>query len=207
MKRAGRILYRLLSGLSLLLLVATAGVWVRSYWVSDWLVWSDWPQDRSFYDEKPIWCSRGGMLFSAWRYLSQEMQSIDGLHFHHVREAAKKYPVFSEGWSGPSSRNLRRYAALGFEWIPQSIVKWNPPDPAETVLKSFTLPLYFPCLLFAILPAHYVLRVRRRRRIARRLALGCCIACGYDLRASSGRCPECGNLASASRGPIRTADQ
>jgi hypothetical protein len=32
---------------------------------------------------------------------------------------------------------------------------------------------------------------RRRRR---RLAAGLCVNCGYDLRASAGRCPECGNI-------------
>jgi predicted amidophosphoribosyltransferase len=35
-------------------------------------------------------------------------------------------------------------------------------------------------------------RVGRRRR---RTRLGLCVACGYDLRASQERCPECGVVA------------
>jgi hypothetical protein len=32
----------------------------------------------------------------------------------------------------------------------------------------------------------------RQERQRRRLKAGCCMECGYDLRASTGRCPECG---------------
>jgi hypothetical protein len=45
--------------------------------------------------------------------------------------------------------------------------------------------------LFALLPSAWVvMTVRRRRRL--QLLSGHCRKCGYDLRASTDRCPECG---------------
>jgi len=51
------------------------------------------------------------------------------------------------------------------------------------------VPYAYPAALFAILPAIYLIR---RWRTWRRGKGGLCTTCGYDLRASPKRCPECG---------------
>src|SRR4051794_181011 len=66
----------------------------------------------------------------------------------------------------------------------------EPPGPRQT--PTSILPMVFLASLFAILPLAASMRLARRRRRAKRLNAGHCIACGYDLRASPDRCPECG---------------
>jgi hypothetical protein len=53
--------------------------------------------------------------------------------------------------------------------------------------RSLTLPCWFLMALAALLPAVWLRRWRRRNR-----PLGLCPTCGYDLRATPTRCPECG---------------
>jgi hypothetical protein len=60
------------------------------------------------------------------------------------------------------------------------------------------LPHWAVVLLTAILPARCALGLRRRRREARRMR-GLCPSCGYDLRATPGRCPECGTISAAKK--------
>ena len=46
----------------------------------------------------------------------------------------------------------------------------------------------------AMLPVLWMVQTMRRRR---RAQTGCCLACGYDLRATPERCPECGAVVKA----------
>jgi hypothetical protein len=57
-----------------------------------------------------------------------------------------------------------------------------------------------PAFLIAGLPAVRAFIAGRRR--ARRLAAGCCPSCGYDVRATPERCPECGAVPVVRRAPL-----
>ena len=62
-----------------------------------------------------------------------------------------------------------------------------------TPYRQITFPLLYFAALFAILPSILCISVGRRRLIYRtRMKQGLCLKCGYDLRASPERCPECG---------------
>jgi len=64
------------------------------------------------------------------------------------------------------------------------------PGATERIVQVWPIPYI---VMGMVLPFWYVVRwVNARRRIRQRLAAGLCLTCGYDLRASKERCPECG---------------
>lgn len=56
--------------------------------------------------------------------------------------------------------------------------------------RTFLFPLWVPLLVFGY--ATWRLRFAPASLLRRRKKLGLCLKCGYDLRASKERCPECG---------------
>ena len=64
-------------------------------------------------------------------------------------------------------------------------------DDVKLVRRSVEVPWWCPAVTFALLPAA---RTFRRRQHRRRRRAGLCPRCGYDLRATPGRCPECGGV-------------
>ena len=65
--------------------------------------------------------------------------------------------------------------------------------PIPCIFKRIVvIPWWFVVTLLSILPALQIKPILRRRRRAMRLRQNLCVHCGYDLRATPWRCPECG---------------
>jgi hypothetical protein len=89
----------------------------------------------------------------------------------------------------PGRQGQIQGSALGFGL---DVWKVDLPDYSERIY-SVVLPCWFLSLVTAYLPAAWLFRLGTAIQMQRReRAKGKCRSCGYDLRATPGRCPECG---------------
>jgi hypothetical protein len=215
MSRLPRIIFNLLTILSLLLCVATIALWVRSYWHDDEIAHinqNEWIQGDGQGDDSHF-VLRGVGMGSARGKLCLASQSlrIDGTgSFIFAESFGQTNSPLSAGWHRePGNVPASIFAgpiplsALGFhldrqhheqEFSLGEIRAGAPRSPGMTWTTADATRLFFPhwilVLLTAIMPAAwFILRIRRRR-----FGPGRCRTCGYDLRATPDRCPECGNV-------------
>jgi hypothetical protein len=186
-----RRLFTLLSALSFLLCAAVCVLWVRSYWVA--FAYERWFEENQ--SDRPLvlhgtwtWISvsRGGLLICIERYTLGDVEfwkSAEGLRIlltdpHWKESEATSYPLL-DGTDAPV------FAPVGLGWG-RPVLR---PDTDTPEGGWAVIPLWLVASVFAVLPVVWLVR---RASGARRARTGCCRVCGYDLRATPGRCPECG---------------
>lgn len=180
------------SGTSLLLLVAVAALWAFSHRTAasyalhlvgsrpgePWTAWN-------------AFVAAGGVRLtwscSVSERPTQAQIDRDLIEYHRPLASWHTYDQFFEY---PAEDGM----AFGFHYEPAFHDRTY--HGMTSTGSSLIFPLWIPAAVFALAPAGWFLSGVRRRRHQR--AGGTrgdrCGRCGYDLRASPGRCPECGTL-------------
>jgi hypothetical protein len=177
MRRLIQILFNLSAFLSLLICMATAAFWVRSRTMIDYLRWTD---HRHF----PALVSSDGRIICGYQFWDG---GVGGGETGFGVGSRPGDPPYWERGVGESSRN---YVA-GFEWSPAADVQ--PSDEFISIPLPTTFLISVPHWLLCVLAAIAVFMWLGSWRRRRPRDAGLCRVCGYDLRASPERCPECGS--------------
>ena len=181
-----RLTLRILVCISFLLFLTSATLWLRSLWYRTNLTWSETPADPlAASDSTNIELNNGLLHFHTARYGVPRQRAPFRFNFSDLSFAGDSEEESRSRWQWTPDRlrngwNMAAFGQSGFSGS-------NP----NSRFATPTLPLYFPALLFTLPPAIALHRhLRRRHRMRNNL----CPSCGYDLRASPEKCPECGTV-------------
>jgi len=140
-----------------------------------------WGRSR-FVDD---WYNGANGMGVRWSLFSLPGQLI----YYRGWEINSQSPPFLTWNSGPSGTHAwgRRDTTWGFLWDEDATAGGR--GSMYSRMLIIAVPYWSIALVSAVLPA---IAVRRWVQARRHRRVGVCSACGYDLRATPDRCPECG---------------
>lgn len=188
--------------LSLAFCIFSAGMWSRSYWRVD-----------SFMRFKPrvrqtqLWIDHRSTITFESGPVYEADSRLGSLRLLYVQSDGTyertQFPARVTAF--PADGDLNTFgsppwldstrAGFGLEHRPVFEIRFNtppgpqPPLPIAFVIHAVYTPWWFWTVSFALFPFWRAITTIRSRR---RSQLGLCAVCGYDLRATPERCPECG---------------
>lgn len=172
-----RCLFAIGSAISLLLCFATGALWLSSNYAHVRYIW---------HDGRDAW----GLVNCDGRLQLVVVRNQQGYGF----EDGFHFLGGAVGW-WEMRGGIRGANRLGVGWFVGGVPfqgSWGGPTPPPTYVwlyDAYYLDYWLPFVLTAFLPAVWLLQFVRKRG---RRRVGYCRICGYDLRASVVRCPECG---------------
>jgi hypothetical protein len=158
--------------------LAIAG-WVRSKVVGDVVMWNGVDNCASLY-----------LMDGVVRLLHAETGSYPPGWFYESFDwptrgrtaGLRGWEDVREPWYGPLGFGYERDTTVGFSGRGDGYDRWG------ATVRTLHVPFWAIVLVNAVLP---LLTIRRSHRRQRKMT-GLCVECGYDLRATPERCPECG---------------
>jgi hypothetical protein len=145
---------------------------------------------------------------SPWREFQLRLYNVDGrltLQTHDysaTRESSLPGPTGSA--VAPWRCEWLRIVGKRYTWPPSFLgfyaAKANDTNSDRSrfdIVHGWVVPDWFLAAVAVALPAVRVRAIIRHRRMAMRSTAGLCQHCGYDLRGTPERCPECGTAVKA----------
>ena len=182
-----RRLLDLAAALSLLLFIASAVLWVRSFcWA--YVRWGHAGLSVAADHSAQRWCG-------AWYAGADSSAGVELIGGEPIRvmRFAERWPDPFFGFSqGRWNAGLEQGQWLGLRaTLPPNVTV--PPDFRYCYV---VVPNWLPVVVSSLLPGASLARKQCQKR---RSSRGFCASCGYDLRATPDRCPECGHFPEKSR--------
>lgn len=169
--RERRRLARGAAALSLIGLAAVVALWARSYARSDELV------RATAAESQEAWTHRGRFVVATFKPWGRP-RPLSYAAFPATKTTVRHAPHL---WRPDESRALLGFASMSgpIAGVPGS----------SGTFRAVVIPMWVACLPCMVAPAWLAAGALRRRV---RRTRNVCPTCGYDLRHSAGRCPECG---------------
>lgn len=172
---------------SAVLAAVVAAAWVRSYWVTEFA------GRRVFYSPDPLHRCQSDVYVALWP--ATLLVAHQWVETDMVVWTGEAHPSPFDTSRRSEWTYHRQPARPPHAWLWHPAFDWSGSTRVPGVItkdRILDIPLW--CLQAATLALPAAALVRRVRS-ARRAAAGACPACGYDLRATPDRCPECGRAA------------
>ena len=194
-----RRLFNLLAAVSLVLCGATAAMWVRSSFLTDDLfVFARWNEPAREFNTVHTWLLGGWIQVQGIETYGLPNDDVSkaraygngSFRFRSDPMAPQVGGVFSQRWPWVYWLHFQASGASTYAGLNGLSHVWK-----------FGVCLWPVTLIELVLPIAWVWRRDKRRHHRLR---GLCPRCGYDLRATPDRCPECGTAATRN-GPAAAA--
>jgi hypothetical protein len=174
---------------------------VRSHRVPETVGWAHVVTegaDRRFHDVR-LWSAKGGVGIYICDYWNLTNNNTGWAFYHQVGQVSHEYPYAVTSTSGGKTTRWKRgqFAYMRSEVGRDKL--WMQMDNApptffatKAIESAWVLPYWSLVVVGLPLPILATVVFIRTRRRKHRSRAGLCRKCGYDLRASPDRCPECG---------------